>query len=387
MPGDGKGAAPALPCRMAAVMPRSRSPSATWVHEHGRWTLRLDGAWDGGGPALPEPPQALAGAPVHLDGRGLVAWTPALAAALWTLLARLARPADLGLLPAGLRQVLALALASPAARAAEQRRSGLSLHAIGRQAAASWEAARTTLGFVGEVLLAGARLLRGRSAMRAADLAWQIDRTGPRSVPIVALVCGLVGLILAYMGAAQLQRFGAQGFIADLVTIGVVREVAALMTGLILAGRVGAAFAAQLGSMQANDEVDALKTLGVDPVEHLVLPRVLAMAFVAPLLTALAAAVAVAAGALVAVAIFGVAPYDFGFRALQSLTPAHLAVGLFKGTVYAVLVALAGCRQGLASGRSAQAVGQATTAAVVQAIVWIVVAASALTIVFQRLGW
>lgn len=371
---------------MAAALQRSRPPSATWLLDQGRWTLRLDGSWSAGPTALPAPPGDLGDTPVQVDGRGLFAWTPALAAQLWTLLARLARPADLSRLPDGLRQILELALASPPAAAQRAARGGV-LAAIGHQAAASWTATRETLAFVGEVLLAFGRLLRGASAMRWADLAWQVDRTGPRSVPIVALVCGLVGLILAYMGAAQLQRFGAQSFIADLVTIGVVREIAALMTGVILAGRVGAAFAAQLGSMQANDEIDALKSLGVDPVDHLVLPRVLAMALVAPLLTALASAVAVAAGALVAMAIFGVAPYDFAWRSMQALTPAHLAIGLFKGTVYAVLVALAGCRQGLASGRSAQAVGQATTQAVVQAIVWIVVAASVLTIAFQRLGW
>ena len=246
---------------------------------------------------------------------------------------------------------------------------------------------QATLHFIGEVVLALGRLLRGRSHMRWADLAFQLDQTGPRSVPIVALVCGLVGVILAYMGAAQLQRLGAQSYIADLVTVGVVREIAALMTGVILSGRVGAAFAAQLGSMQANEEIDALRTLGLDPVDYLVLPRLLAMVLVAPLLTAMAALVGVLAGWLVAVLIFGVPPVDYLTRGLQSLTPAHLLVGLGKGTVYAMLVALAGCRQGLAAGRSAQAVGQATTAAVVQAIVWIVISASLLTIALQRLDW
>ena len=284
------------------------------------------------------------------------------------------------------------AAAAPAALAhgdtnpADTPSTGL-LARSGRAARASWANTQTTLQFIGEVLLALGRLLRGRSHMRWADLAFQLDQTGPRSVPIVALVCGLVGVILAYMGATQLQRLGAQSYIADLVTVGVVREIAALMTGVILSGRVGAAFAAQLGSMQANEEIDALRTLGLDPVDYLVLPRLLAMVLVAPLLTAMAALVGVLAGWLVAVLIFGVPAADYLTRGLQSLTPAHLLVGLFKGTVYAMLVALAGCRQGLAAGRSAQAVGQATTAAVVQAIVWIVIAASLLTIALQRLDW
>ncbi|OYU98313.1 MAG: hypothetical protein CFE45_16965 [Burkholderiales bacterium PBB5] len=223
--------------------------------------------------------------------------------------------------------------------------------------------------------------------MRRVDLVWQLDQTGPRSVPIVALVCGLVGLILAYMGAAQLQRFGAQSFIADLVSVGVVREIAALMTGVILSGRVGAAFAAQLATMQTNDEVDALRTMGVNPIDHLVLPRVIAMTLTAPLLTAMAAAVGVAAGGLVAVLVFGMLPADYWARSVAALSGSQIAIGLGKGTVYALLVALAGCREGLAAGRSALAVGQATTTAVVKGIVWMVVAASVMTMLLQQLGW
>lgn len=279
------------------------------------------------------------------------------------------------------------------------------LHAAGAAVLATGGAwvddARRTLGFIGEVLQVLARLPRQlaarqrqrrgheaeRGAMRWRDLAWQLEQSGPRSVPIVSLVSGLVGVILAYMGAVQLQRFGAQSFIADLVTIGAVREVAALMTGVILSGRIGAAFAAQLGSMQANEEIDALRALGIDPVEHLVLPRVLGLVLMAPLLTAYAAVVAVLAGGAVAVGVFGVTADEYFFKSMNVLTLPHVLIGLFKGTVYGLLVALAGCRQGLHAGRSAQAVGQAVTASVVQAIVWIVVAASALTVAFQRLGW
>ena len=281
-----------------------------------------------------------------------------------------------------------MAGAAPLVPAASPVPEGLQwANRIGQQARRSTAEAARSLEFIGQVMQALGRLLHGRSALRWADLAWQLEQTGPRSVPIVALVCGLVGVILAYMGAAQLQLFGAQSYIADLVSVGVVREIAALMTGVILAGRVGAAFAAQIGSMQANEEIDALRTLGIDPVDHLVLPRLLAMLLVAPLLTAMAALVGLCAGWAVAVLVFGIPPLEYLTRSQQAVTAMHLGIGLFKGTVYAMLVALAGCRQGLAAGRSAQAVGQATTAAVVQAIVWIVVAASALTIMFQRLGW
>ena len=357
---------------------------------------------------MPAAPPALAGSrarqepattaePVVVDGSGLSHWAPSLAAGLWQSLRPLAQrnqPLDLQQLPGGLRDILLLALPAAttpaAAMAGDGRRHWAKPHwvtQVGLWAGASWADGRETLRFFGEVLLSLGRLLRGRADLRWSDLALQLDRTGPRSVAIVTLVCGLVGVILAYMGADQLRRFGAQTYIADLVSVGMVREIAALMTGVILAGRVGAAFAAQLGSMQANDEIDALRSLGIDPVDHLVLPRLLALLLAAPLLTAMAALAGLLAGWAVAVAIFGVPPADFLTRSLRALTPTHVLIGLFKGTVYAMLVALAGCRQGLAAGRSAEAVGQATTAAVVQAIVWIVVVASVLTIVFQRLGW
>jgi phospholipid/cholesterol/gamma-HCH transport system permease protein len=271
------------------------------------------------------------------------------------------------------------------ASAPRQRHRPHWVTALGLRVSKAWADAQLTLGFIGDVLLALSRLLRGRSRMQGADLAWQLEQVGPHSLPIVSLTCFLVGLIVAYMGAAQLQRFGAQVYIADLVTVGVVREVAALMTGVILSGRVGAAFAAQLGSMQANEEIDALRVMGIPPMDYLVLPRLLAMMLVAPLLTAYAALLGMVAGLLVAVGIFNVQPLEYVHESLEALTLTHLAIGLLKGTVYAALVALAGCRQGLCAGRSAQAVGEATTAAVVQSLVWIVVAASALTILFHRL--
>lgn len=342
------------------------------------------------GPAPVSPP--VAAAP---DPPDAAAWDGPRAAALWAkykALRERGESPDLGALPAALQAVLALALpAVGAAAAAPVAPRTRLLHrpgwvtTLGLRATAWWADGRRTLGFLGDVLLAVGRLLRGRSAMRLSDLAWQIEQTGPRSLPIVSLTCFLVGLILAYMGAAQLQRFGAQIYIADLVTVGVVREIAALMTGVILSGRIGAAFAAQLGSMQANEEIDALQAMGVAPIDYLVMPRLLAMLLVAPLLTAYAALLGMAAGLLVAVGIFGVQPLQYLHKSMEALTLTHLGIGVLKGTVYAVLVALAGCRQGLYAGRSAQAVGEATTAAVVQALVWIVIAASALTIVFHRL--
>jgi phospholipid/cholesterol/gamma-HCH transport system permease protein len=256
---------------------------------------------------------------------------------------------------------------------------------VGVRAKARVSALRITLAFVGDVLLATTSPRTWRE-MRWRDVAWQLEQTGPRSLPITAIISALLGLILAYMGAAQLEPFGAQAYIADLVTIGELREMAALVVGIVLSGRVGASFAAQLASMRANEEIDALETLGVRPVAFLVLPRLLALTLAAPLLTAFAAAVGIAAGGAVAVVVYDLTALEYLQRTLKSVSADNIVVGLAKGTVYGVLVALAGCRQGLNAGRSAEAVGQATTAAVVQSIVWIAVAASVLTVVFQRLG-
>lgn len=366
--------------------PRTPAPArpvddrARWDGRGPAWRLVLGGDW---ADALPEPPAALPLRPdthVDFDSRGLTHWQPPLAGALWQLLAPLARAGvqlDLDGLPRGLQPQLALSLPRPTA----PRKA--SAADPGERPEPEW---RKTLTFVGDTLAAVGRLLRGRTAMRRSDWLWQIEQTGPRSLPIVLLVSSLVGLIVAYMGAEQLQRFGAQSFIANLVTIGVVREIAALVVGIVLAGRVGAAFAAQLGSMRAGEEIDALTTLGVDPVEHLVLPRMLALLVTGPLLTLCAGVAGLAVGCGVAVGLYDVPVAAYVATTRESLAGWDLFVGLLKGSVYAVLVALAGCRQGLNAGRSAQAVGEATTAAVVQAIVWMVVAASLLTVVFQRLG-
>lgn len=372
-----------------AVMDETQPPGARWLSSGDAWVLELSGEWRGHRGALPELPAPDIAGPVAVTASALHSWDAVLAGRLWQQLEPLVRRAvvvDLKGLPQGLQEILALALnAAPPAEEAPDSPPPGPVTRVGARALGAWDTRRESLTFVGEVLFSLGRWLRGASDMRASDLMWQIEQTGPRSLPIVALVCFLVGLIVAYMGAAQLQRFGAQTYIADLVTVGVVREVAALLVGIVLAGRVGAAFAAQIGSMRANEEIDALTTLGVNPFDFLVLPRVLALFIVGPMLTALGAVVGMAVGWLVAVFIYDVTSQEYVYASMESLTLPHVLVGLIKGTVYAVLVALAGCRQGMAAGRSAQAVGDATTASVVQAIVWIVVAASVLTVVFQRL--
>jgi phospholipid/cholesterol/gamma-HCH transport system permease protein len=242
------------------------------------------------------------------------------------------------------------------------------------------------LHFIGESLRSLSRLIAGKAQFNSADLLFIIQQVGPQALPIVSLISFLVGLILAYMGALQLERFGAQIYVADLVGIAMVREVGALMTAIIMAGRTGAAYAAELGTMQVNEEIDAFRTLGISPMDYLVLPRLLALVLMIPLLSLYAGLVGILAGIVVSTSVFDLSTYEYYQQTLRALTFTHFAVGVGKGTLYGVLIALAGCLRGMQCGRSAQAVGEATTSAVVTSIISIVVAASVTTVILQRLG-
>ena len=314
--------------------------------------------------------------------------------ALLTFLARIYRLAavheidvDPGGLPDGARRMMALATAVPPKE--DTGRHGDEaplLERVGLIALAMWRAAPEMLNFLGEVTLSLFRLLRGRAQYRRSDLLLVIQDVGPQALPIVALISFLLGLIVAYMGAVQLSQFGAQIYIANLVGLGMTREMGALMTGIIMAGRTGAAFAAQLGTMQVNEEIDAFRTLGFNPVDFLVLPRMLALVLVMPAMVLYADIVGITAGMFVAVTVFDISTFEYYQQTLRSMEWSHIWVGVIKGTVYGMLIAFAGCLRGMQCGRSAQAVGEATTSAVVTSILLIVIAASLLTILFQQMG-
>lgn len=240
--------------------------------------------------------------------------------------------------------------------------------------------------FVGEVVLALGRQLHGRGRMRASDFWLALQQCGPGALPIVALIATLVGLILAFVGAAQLEAFGAQLYIANMVAIGMTREMGALMTAVIMAGRTGAAYAAELGSMQANEEIDALKTFGFPPLEFLVLPRVLALLVSMPLLCVFADALGILGGFIIGSGLFDISAALYLTQSMDMLNLTDFFVGIFKSLVFAVLIGLIGCYYGLVSGRNAQAVGQATTGAVVSILVALVVCDALITLICTRLG-
>lgn len=290
-------------------------------------------------------------------------------------------------LPPGAQRLLAMAAAVPEQKlAAREPGPQGALAQVGTATLEFVHGVPQMLGFLGELVLSLLRLVAGRARFRARDLWLEIEEVGPRALPIVSVISFLVGLILAYLGADQLKLVGAQIFIADLVAIGMVREIGALMTGIIIAGRTGAAFAAQLGTMQVNEEIDAYQTLGISAFDFLVLPRVLALMLMVPLLTLYAAFIGMLAGLLVSLTIFDIGVFEYYTETLRALEFKQFAVGLSKGTVYGAIVAFAGCLRGMQCGRSAEAVGHAATSAVVTAILLITIAASVMTVVYYQLG-
>jgi phospholipid/cholesterol/gamma-HCH transport system permease protein len=290
-------------------------------------------------------------------------------------------------LPRGVRRLLKLALAVPEkedARRASQRESLVSR--AGRAALDSYRGTLEVLDFVGSSVLVLMKLFRGKARFRRVDLVLLLQDCGASGLPIVTLISMLVGIILAFVGAIQLRMFGAQIYVADLVGIAMTREMGAMMTGIIMAGRTGAAFAAQLGTMQVNQEIDAFKTLGISPMEFLVMPRVIALVLMMPLLCLYADFMGILGGFVVGVGMLDLSVMEYFNQTRHALTMNHFAVGIFKSAVFGVIVALSGCLRGMQCERSSSAVGLAATSAVVTAIVSIIVSDALFAVMTNKLG-
>lgn len=325
---------------------------------------------------------------VAVDAAGVAAWDSALAVFVRELSdACRARgvPVDARALPAGLARLLAL-VREPAAPAS---RSGpaAGIAGIGVRALARQERLRLAVAYVGEAALALARFAARRARFRARDLGLLVQHSGAEALPIVVLVSFLIGIILAFVGITQLRFFGAEAFVADIVGIAIVRDMAALITGVTLAGRSGGAFAAQLATMKVTQEIDALRTLGISPVEYLVIPRVLALTAMMPLLTLFADASGILGGAVVGTTMLEQPMAGYLRQTLLALGPGDLAGGLVKGATYGLLIALTGTYRGMQAERSAERVGEAATEAVVTGIVAIIAACGLYQYVFFLFGW
>ncbi len=358
--------------------------------------IRLIGTWslDVGLPATADLERELANGPaprrVTFDIKKLGSWDSALVtfvAKAGELCRARGIPTDRGALPPGLTRLLELAEAVPEVRdvRATAARPGV-LTRIGQGSIGYGHSISEALAFLGEFGMAFANLLRGRARYQVSDLVLIIQQCGANALGIVALVSFLVGVILAFMGAVQLQKVGGQIFVANLVAIGMVREIGAMMTAVIMSGRTGAAFAAQLGTMKVTQEIDALQTVGISPMEFLVLPRVIALVLMIPMLCAYSDFLGIMGGAAVGSVMLHLSLRSYLDTSIHAIDLTSVYGGLFKAATYGVLIALAGCLRGFRCGSSSSAVGDAATAAVVTSIVLVVVACGIFAFVFNILG-
>jgi phospholipid/cholesterol/gamma-HCH transport system permease protein len=345
---------------MAHAAPLSRS-------ETGELIIRLpEGGIDSGWLARPlgelgvDASQSFRSVRVELPPSGR--WRTPEAAFLARCLAELAPGGTHGM-PQELAKLLGLARTVQSTRGVEKEALPAGRHAA---------SATAFLALLGEIVLCLPRLVSGRARLRGADVLEALAESSSRALPIVAVTNVLMGAILAFIGAVQLNVFGAGIYVANLVGIASVRELTPILTAIVLAGRTGASFAARIATMQANEEVDALTALGMRAAEFLVLPRVLALGLLMPLLYVYGCAFALLGGMATAVPILDVSPAAYAAQAQLAIGGAHFAIGALKALVFGVLVALIGCHCGLRAPRSAAGVGSATTSAVVGSIIGVI---------------
>lgn len=369
-------------------------PSASWITDGSQVVLELSGDWQHGGPAIEvkgEPPDQ---APVRYQTDKLGSFDSTLPAFILAHLRRIdkgavenAEPAKplLDGLPPNLLGLMELALAVPEDSDARSEEPKIStIEKLGKITLKVWSSFQSVAEFFGQSLLALGSFIRGKARFRARDFWMILQECGAEALPIVSLISFLIGMILAFVGNAQLASFGANLFVANLVGIAMVREMGVVMTSIIMSGRTGAAFAAHLGSMKANEEIDALRTFGFDPFDFLVLPRIIALVVMMPLLTLYSDIIGILGGMLVGASV-GIPPTLYWHQTIDSLTLTTVSLGIIKSVFFGAIIAVSGCLQGMHAGKSSAAVGEATTRAVVASITAVVVLDSAFAAIFTLL--
>jgi phospholipid/cholesterol/gamma-HCH transport system permease protein len=361
------------------------------------WRLRLRGDWSLA--AIPHIETQLQRLPATLHGALLCDWSHAEAPGIgsaWALLRRLAESspqhADIrhtGNPPHFLELLQKLQLDWHAAYQAKAPSSTIEgeIGKLGRWAVLQGRHARGVIDFVGRIATVVGQIFSRPQALRPSSLARHIYETGITAIPIVSLIAFLISVIVAYLGAQQLARFGADIFVVDLVTISVLREMGVLLTAIIVAGRSGSAFAAEIGVMQLNEETDALRAMGINPIEVLVVPRVLALIIALPLLTVIADAMGLAGGGLLSLINLHIPLPQFTSRMRESLGATTFWSGLIKAPVFAALIAMVGTYRGMQVRESARELGRLTTVAVVQSIFMVILADALFAVLFVQIGF
>lgn len=368
------------------MKPPGNPPRAHWTRDGGRVVLEISGDWRRGGAEPEITGEAAEGAPELYVTRALGDFDSTLPA---FLLARIreGNPDEPSLdgLPPDLHGLMELALAVPEevdARGLPAEDS--EIRKLGTFSINAWSGVRSVIDFTGQSILSLGRFFTGRAHFRRREFWLIVQQCGAQALPIVSLISFLIGLIMAFVGNVQLANFGASLYVADLVGIAMVREMGVVMTAIIVSGRTGAAFAAHLGSMKANQEIDALRTFGFNPFDFLVLPRMLALVLMMPLLTMYANIIGILGGMLVGAAV-GIPPALYWYETLTIVTLENAFLGVFKSVFFGIVIAMNGCLQGMQAGNSSAAVGEATTRAVVASITAVIILDSAFAAIFTIL--
>ncbi len=289
---------------------------------------------------------------------------------------------DFKTLPEGIDSMLFLATAVPSTKTKKNISHINFVNMVGNRTINFISNLKEYVSFFGDITIAFVKMLFGKARFRRVDLLSVVQKTGPEALPIVALISFLVGLILAFVGSIQLAKYGSEIFVADLVGIAMVREMGAMMVGIVMSGRTGASFAAELGAMKVNEEISAFKTFGISPIEFLVMPRIIALVCMFPLLTIFADVIGMLGGLVIGVGMFDLSYEQYSNRTFLALNLVHMATGVGKSIVYGIIVACVGCRMGLSCENSSSGVGKATTSSVVQSITWIIVADAVFAVIF-----
>jgi phospholipid/cholesterol/gamma-HCH transport system permease protein len=277
-------------------------------------------------------------------------------------------------LPSSLARLVSLSQAVPEEETEGDQEPSSLLARLGHWGLDAYDEIHDFVTFAGRTVQSIGALLTGRSQMRWRSFGVALQSSTTSALTIVTVISLLVGLIIAFLGAVVLRRFGADYFVSYLVSYGMLREMGALMTAIIMTGRTGAAFAAELGSMKVAEEIDALETFSISPIDFLVTPRVLAVVLALPMLTVYADVLGILGGMSVAVTMLDISVTQFFTGLLEPVVLSDALVGLFKAVVYGAIIGVSGCMRGLQTGDDASAVGNATTSAVVTGIILIVLA-------------
>lgn len=289
-------------------------------------------------------------------------------------------------LPHNLQELLNLAFAVDRKPSHGNNEDTDFLESIGKKTINMLKKITDVNGFIVDICKSFGRFIAGRSVMRGVDFFAAVEDCGPKAMGIVMLISFLVGLILAFVGAVQLKEFGAQIYVASLVAIGMCRIMGAIMVGIIMAGRTGSAYAATIGTMQVNEELDALQTMGFSNIDFLVLPRIFALVLAMPILTMVADFMGMLGGATVGVFMLDIPYQEYWNYSLKAFKLTNFLVGIFHGLCFGFIIAICGCYQGVKCGRNADSVGVATTRSVVSAVVAMIVATGIITVICQELG-